>query len=71
MDISKMTPEELEAHVARELELRGEIDVLISKLENGEYRTKTEKIYLNEQYRAKFKELSIHLGYETAEHDNG
>jgi hypothetical protein len=60
-----MTPGELEAHVARELELRGEIDALLSQLKNGEYRTKTEKIYLNEQYRAKFKQLNIHLGYET------
>lgn len=62
-----MTPEELEAHVARELELRGEIDAILLKLKNGEYRTKTEKIFLNEQYRAKFKELNIHLGYETAD----
>ena len=65
VDISNMTPEELEAHVARELELRAEIDSFLDKLNNGEYRTKTEKIYLNEQYRAKFKELNIHLGYET------
>lgn len=62
-----MTPEELEAHVARELELRGEIDAILLQLKNGEYRTKTEKIFLNEQYRAKFKELNIHLGYETAD----
>ena len=60
-----MTPEELEAHVARELELRAEIAALISKLENGEYQTKTEKIWLNEQYRAKFRELDIHMGYIT------
>lgn len=60
-----MTPEELEAHVQRELELRAEIDALISKLENGEYQTKTEKIWLNEQYRAKFRELDIHMGYIT------
>lgn len=59
-----MTPEELEVHVARELELRGEIDALLLQLKNGEYRTKTEKIYLNEQYRAKFRELNTHLGYE-------
>lgn len=59
-----MTPEELEAHVARELELRGEIDSLLLQLKNGDYRTKTEKIYLNEQYRAKFRELNTHLGYE-------
>jgi hypothetical protein len=60
-----MTPEELEAHVAREIELRGEIEELLRKLHNAEYRTKTEKIYMNEQYRAKFRELNIHLGYET------
>lgn len=65
VDISNMTPEELEAHVARELELRAEIDDLLTKLKNGEYRSKTEKIYINEQYRAKFRELNIHLGYET------
>ena len=60
-----MTPEELEAHVQRELELRAEISALISRLENGEYQTKTEKIWLNEQYRAKFRELDIHMGYIT------
>ena len=60
-----MTPDELEAHVQRELELRAEIDALISKLENGEYQTKTEKVWLNEQYRAKFRELDIHMGYIT------
>lgn len=64
-DVSDMTPEELEAHIAREMELRGEIDALLTQLKNGEYRTKTEKIYMNEQYRAKFRELNIHLGYET------
>jgi hypothetical protein len=60
-----MTPDELEAHVQRELELRAEIDALISKLANGEYQTKTEKVWLNEQYRAKFRELDIHMGYIT------
>lgn len=65
VDISNMTPEELEAHVARELEIRAEIDELLTKLKNGEYRSKTEKIYMNERYRAKFRELNIHLGYET------
>lgn len=62
IDVNGMSPEELEAHVERELELRDEIDSLIKRLENREYRTKTEKIYLNEQYRAKFRELNVHLG---------
>lgn len=67
VDVSNMTPEELEAHVVREVELRAEIEELIGRLERQDYRTKTEKIYLNEQYRAKFKELNIHLGLPVAE----
>jgi hypothetical protein len=62
-----MTSDELEVHVAREIELRAEIDGLLTKLNNGEYRTKTEKVFMNEQYRAKFRELNIHLGYETVD----
>lgn len=67
VDISNMTSDELEVHVAREIELRAEIDGLLTKLNNGEYRTKTEKVFMNEQYRAKFRELNIHLGYETVD----
>lgn len=62
IDISNMTPEELEAHIERELELRAEIKSLISRLNNGDYKTKTEKIYLNEKYRGLFRELNTHLG---------
>lgn len=62
IDVNGMTPEELEVHVQRELELRKEIDDLLQRLHDGDYRTKTEKIYLNEQYRALFRELNIHLG---------
>jgi hypothetical protein len=63
VDISKMTPEELEAHIERELELRTEIKSLLDRLNTADYKTKTEKIYLNEQYRARFRELNTHLGY--------
>lgn len=65
IDVSKMTPKELEAHVKKEQKIRGEIDALRLKLENGEYRTKTEKLYLNNQYQQKFRELDIHMGYIT------
>lgn len=67
LDISNMTAKQLEAHIKKEKKLRAEIDELISKLENGEYETKTEKVWLNEQYRAKFRELDIHLGYVDAD----
>lgn len=63
VDISNMTPEELEAHIERELELRAEIKDILDRLHNADYRTKTEKIYLNEKYRGLFRELNIHLGY--------
>jgi hypothetical protein len=67
VDISNMTPEELEAHVERELELRGEIEALLKRLAEQDYRTKTEKLYINGEYQAKQRELAIHLGYETAD----
>lgn len=57
-----MTPEELEAHIERELELRAEIKEILDRLHKADYRTKTEKIYLNEKYRGLFRELNIHLG---------
>lgn len=63
VDISGMTPEELEAHIERELELKAEIKSLLSRLDTGDYKTKTEKVYLNEKYRALFRELNTHLGY--------
>jgi len=62
VDISGMTPEELEAHIERELELRAEIKDILDRLNASDYRTKTEKIYLNEKYRGLFRELNIHLG---------
>jgi ribosome assembly protein YihI (activator of Der GTPase) len=62
VDISSMTPEELEAHIDRELELRAEIKSLLKRLNNSDYRTKTEKVYLNEKYRELFRELNAHLG---------
>lgn len=63
VDVSGMTPEELEAHIERELELKAEIKSLLSRLDTGDYKTKTEKVYLNEKYRALFRELNTHLGY--------
>lgn len=63
VDVSGMTPEELEAHIERELELKAEIKSLLSRLDTGDYKTKTEKVYLNEKYRTLFRELNIHLGY--------
>lgn len=62
VDVSDMTPEELEAHVERELELRVEIKSILDRLHAADYRTKTEKIFLNEKYRGLFRELNIHLG---------
>ena len=64
-----MTPEELEAHIERELELRAEIKDILDRLNSSDYRTKTEKIFLNEKYRALFRELNIHLGYPVDEDD--
>jgi hypothetical protein len=57
-----MTPEELEAHVAKELELKAEIEALVERLRNSEYRTKTEKAYYADQLAAKRLELRDHLG---------
>jgi len=64
IDIKNMTPKQLEAHVAKEQKLNEEIEALQRRLEDADYRTKTEKLYLGEQLQAKFRELSIHLGYE-------
>jgi hypothetical protein len=58
-----MTEKQIEAHVKKELKLREEMETALAKLENGEYSTGTEKLFLNEQYRAKQRELDIHLGY--------
>jgi len=66
-DINGMTPEQLEAHVEKELELRGEIDALLQRLADRDYRTKTEKLYINGLYQAKQRELAVHLGYESAD----
>ncbi len=57
-----MTPEELEAHVTKELELKAEIEALVERLRNSEYRTKTEKAYYADQLAAKRLELRDHLG---------
>ena len=65
IDVSKMTQKQLDAHVKKELKLREEIDELRQRLESRDYRTKTEKLYLNQQYQDKFRELDIHMGYIT------
>jgi hypothetical protein len=57
-----MTPEELEAHVNKELALKEEIEVLKQRLRNTEYRTKTEKSSISEQLQEKRHELREHLG---------
>jgi hypothetical protein len=64
LDITNMTPEELEAHVTKELALRAEIEEILADLSAANYRTKTEKMAKNANLAAKRKELSIHLGYE-------
>jgi hypothetical protein len=64
LDISNMTPEELEAHVTTELALRAEIQEILDDLSAANYRTKTEKTAKNAALQAKRRELSIHLGYE-------
>jgi len=65
IDVTKMTEKQLEAHVKKEQKIRGEIEALRLKLENAEYRTKTEKLFINNQYQQKFRELDIHMGYIT------
>jgi hypothetical protein len=57
-----MTPEQLEAHVEKELELKAEIEALVERLRNSEYRTKTEKAYYADQLASKRSELRDHLG---------
>ena len=57
-----MTPEELEAHVNKELALKEEIEVLKERLRNTEYRTKTEKSFISGQLQEKRHELREHLG---------
>lgn len=57
-----MTPEELEAHVQKELELKAEIEALVTRLRNSEYRTKTEKAYYADLLAQKRSELREHLG---------
>jgi hypothetical protein len=57
-----MTPQELEAHVVKELALKAEIEELIRQLRDNEYRTKTEKLYISDQLQAKRLELRAHLG---------
>ena len=59
-----MTPEELEAHVQRELEIKAEIEALVERLRNSEYRTKTEKAYYADLLASKRLELRDHLGLD-------
>jgi hypothetical protein len=63
INIDDMTPEEIEAHIQKEVELRSEADELLAKLEEDNFRTKTEKLYYNKLYQAKMLEIDIHLGY--------
>lgn len=57
-----MTPEELEAHIETELNLKAEIEALVERLRNSEYRTKTEKKYYADLLAEKRQELRVHLG---------
>lgn len=57
-----MTPEELDAHVEKELELKTEIEALVARMRNSEYRTKTEKQYFADELANKRLELRSHLG---------
>ncbi len=59
-----MTPEQLEAHVQKDLEIKAEIEALVERLRNSEYRTKTEKAYYADQLAAKRLELRDHLGLD-------
>jgi hypothetical protein len=64
LDITNMTPEELEAHVTKELALRAEIDEILADLSAANYRTKTEKAAKNAALAAKRQELKAHLNPE-------
>lgn len=57
-------PEELQAHIDREIQLKEEINEIIGVLERAEYRTKTEKAYYSDMLQAKRRELNDHLGIE-------
>lgn len=54
------TPKELEAHIKKELALKTDIEGLIERLEKSDYRTKTEKKFLNDTLAAKRQELIEH-----------
>lgn len=57
----KKLPPELEAHIARELELKEDIDELLARLSAGDYRTKSEKRFLSDQLQQVRRELNDHL----------
>lgn len=59
-----MTPEEVEAHVQKELALKEEIEALKQRLRDSDYRTKTEKSFISGQLQEKRAELRAHLGLE-------
>jgi hypothetical protein len=54
-------PAELEAHIAKELELKTGIEELLAELSARNYRTKTEKRFLSDQLQALRHELNEHL----------
>jgi hypothetical protein len=64
LDITNMTPEELEAHITKELALKAEIEEMLADLVAGNYRTKTEKVAKNAALTAKRRELNAHLNGE-------
>ena len=64
LDITNMTPEELEAHITKELALKAEITEMLADLAAKNYRTKTEKAAKSAALQAKRLELSAHLGNE-------
>lgn len=71
INLDDMTPEDVEAHVQKELQLREEMNEFLRRLENNEFRTKTEKLYLYKMYQAKQLELDIHMGYAEPPSEEG
>lgn len=55
------TPQELEAHIQTELALKAEIDSLVKRIRENDYRTKSEKSWINTTLQQKRRELEEHL----------
>lgn len=55
------TPEELEAHIQTELALKADIESLVTRVRENDYRTKSEKAWINATLQQKRRELEEHL----------